>query len=279
MNQDQQTYQRAVGVTLAGLVIQIIFAVAILVLALSTEAPYSAVALMYHTIGGVLLWIALAVVFYQHRLERIESLETEQIAERQGRQSSIFETAVDELSVARRRLEKMYRWLLPITSIITSAYLIAIGVWQFRRWLSANADVRSFEGVLSAGNPLVSNTPEGQVALIGLAACGALAFVGFIFSRYVAGMAKTDTLGLLRGECGLLHYHHLLREALGDLGALCLLCVSDRRQCGHKLFLAAVLCLEVLTFELAQLCKPIGTLGGKCRLGLGLAPRSAWASY
>lgn len=183
MNEDQQTYQRAAISALLGLGVQLVLAVALLVVAL-WAGQWALWAAMYHALGGVGIWVALWLVYQQHRLERIESLEAEQLAARHGTDSSIFEVGADDLSVARRRLEWLYKWVVPLTSLFTAIYLFAAGL----------SIANQLGGRLGAGDQPV---PEQVLAL--LSVCAGAALVGFLVSRYLAGMAKVPQWQLLRG--------------------------------------------------------------------------------
>ena len=136
MTEDQKTYGRATGASLGGLGIQVLIAAAFLILALWAGhlALWEAA---WHALAGIPLWICLWIVYQQHRLERIEALEAEQLERRHGGDTSIFEVAVDDLSVARKRLAWLYRWVVPAVSLFTSIYLIAFGVLLSNRALNA----------------------------------------------------------------------------------------------------------------------------------------------
>lgn len=186
MSEDQRTYQRAAGASLLGLAVQILVSIGLLLLALWTESN-AMTAATWHAFGGIGLWICLWIVYQQHKLERIEALEAEQIAARHGADSSIFETSADDLSVARRRLKWLYRWLVPLTALLTSGYLIGIGIWLARRWqMSNHAEI----------------TPNNALAALGF--CTGICLVAFLVSRYLAGMGKVEAWKLLRSGAGYL---------------------------------------------------------------------------
>jgi len=195
MSQDQQTYQRAAGASLLGLAVQLVVSFSLLILYFWTrsEALLSAT---WHAFGGVGLWVCLWIVYQQHKLERIEALEAEQLAARHGTDSSIFETTADDLSVARRRLQWLYKWIVPLTSLATSAYLIGIGVMLARQWSGAES----------------ANLPASVLAT--LAFCTGIALIGFLVSRYLAGMAHVEAWKMLRGGAGYLMGNVLVTIAL-----------------------------------------------------------------
>jgi regulator of protease activity HflC (stomatin/prohibitin superfamily) len=199
MSKDRQTYQRATSAALAGLAVQLIVALALLLLALWSQNAALAAATWY-AFGGVGLWACLWVLYQQHRLERTEALEAEQLAARHGTDSSIFETTADDLSVARRRLDGLYKWFVPIVSLITAGYLIGVGAWL----TSGYSDRLEILSVLAErASPLA-------MAFI----LAAAAFIGFLVSRFVAGMAKNEQWQLLRGGAAYLRGVTLILAAL-----------------------------------------------------------------
>jgi modulator of FtsH protease HflK len=181
--EDHKTYQRAVGASFLGIVLQFLVAVALLVLWLWAQRNEVLEAAFYHGLGGLGIWAALWFLYMQHKRERIEALEAEQIARRHGTDTSIFETTADDLAVQQKHLRLMYRWMIPTVSLLTSAYLIYLGAQVLRR---------------NAARVEALVVPE-QGKLLGLMALFALiAFAGFAASRYVAGMSKVPQWLLLR---------------------------------------------------------------------------------
>lgn len=183
MSEDQKTYQRAVGVSLLGFVVQLAMGLGLLMLWLASKSQVPLVA-AYFAFGGLPIWVCLAVVFQQHKLERVESLEAEQIAKRHGADTSIFENTADELAVARKRLALLYRLLVPAVSLGLSAYLIALGITQLRAYAGDRYDT-----------VLVSQ--DANLAVMAVSA--AMALVGFLIARYIAGMSRVTQWQPLRG--------------------------------------------------------------------------------
>jgi regulator of protease activity HflC (stomatin/prohibitin superfamily) len=184
MSEDQQTYQRAVAAALLGLAVQAAVAAALGVLALVTVNP-AVWAACLHAAGGLVLWLCLVVVYQQYKLERAEALEVEQLAERHGAESSIFETSAEDLSVARNRLRRFIRWGLPLASLLTAGYLIGIGGWI--TWWSVE-QIEALAAISRTISPLL-------LAFI----FAGIAFGCFVVSRYLAGMGKLTHWQLLRG--------------------------------------------------------------------------------
>ncbi len=181
MSKDQQTYQRAVNASLLGLGVQLAVSAMLLILGLwSGSAVLSAAG--WHAVGGLALWLCLAIVFQQHKRERAEALEAEQIAQRHGTDTSIFENVADELAVDRKRLVWMHRWLVSGVALLTSAYLIGVGIW-----------------VLGAYREKFDSVTLPTKSILGtLSAMASVALVGFLISRYLAGMAKVAQWQMLR---------------------------------------------------------------------------------
>ncbi len=189
---DQQTYRRATGAAIIGLAVQFVLAVAAAFIALWAHSP-AMTAVAWHLFGGLPLWLVLILLYNQHRLERVETLEAEQMARTDARAAALFDEHADQLAVARRRLDNLYKWGLPLVSLVVAAYLVTVGlVLTFR----ANAR-------LNAGD--LMTTAVGEVNLIALTFMTvALAFIAFIVGRYEAGMTQVKAWQLLRGGAGFL---------------------------------------------------------------------------
>ncbi len=205
MSHDQQAYQRGVSASLLGGAVQLVVAAVLLLLTWWLDSAVLRAA-VWHAFGGVGVWVVLAIVYQQHKLERIEALETEQLQQRHGADSSIFQTSADDLSVARRRLERMVRWALPAFSLATAGYLVGVGAWLISRNVG-----------LLAAKPLASDVVDVdplQLQIVGeqglaepgfvLAFLVGIAFLSFLVSRYIAGMARMAAWSLLRGGAGYL---------------------------------------------------------------------------
>ena len=215
MSQDSQTYQRAVFAALWGFGVQAIVAGVLLLLGLWLGSEL-VIAATYHAFGGLGIWLILALIYQQHKLERIESLEADELRQSHGADSSIFETTAEDLSIARRRLRRLTRWGLPLVALGTAAYLIGVGIWLIvdnQSLLAAKALVRDTLDV----DPLQQQIAGGEALVrpgFVLAFVVGLWFVTFVFSRYVAGMANVREWSLLRGGAGYLMGSSLVCVAL-----------------------------------------------------------------
>lgn len=197
MTEDQQTYKRATTAALAGLGVQLFVGVVVAVLAVWAQSAALAAA-MWYVFGGWLVWGTLWLVYNQHRLERLEALEAEQLAAETG-SGSMFDEAGHDLALARKRLEKFYRWGLSAVSLVLAFYLLAMGgtmLWRFAETITpaTGGDPADFSGLYAVA---LAN-PRASVLALMLTA-GALALVGFLMARYVAGMTQVKQWTLLRG--------------------------------------------------------------------------------
>lgn len=187
---DQQTYRRGTQAAIIGLIVQFLLAAVAAFLALWATSP-ALTAVAWHLFGGLPLWLVLVLLYNHHRLERVETLEAEQMARSDARAAALFDEHADQLAVARRRLDNLYKYGLPLVSLVVAAYLITAGLILLYR-----------HNDLLAKGELV---PVGEVSLIALTfLVVALAFVAFIVGRYEAGMTQVKEWQLLRGGAGFL---------------------------------------------------------------------------
>jgi len=183
MKADFQSYRRAASVSLLGFALQLAMGLALLVYAVIGKDPAAMTAAMFALLGLV-VWLSLAIVFDQHRRERLEALEAASIAAQGARAASVFGEAGDELLVAAKRLQWMHRILLPSISLILAAALIGLGLWQLGKG-------REFFNLARYIEPAV--VPGWRITI-----GAAVAIVGFLFARFVAGMAKQPVWSNLR---------------------------------------------------------------------------------
>lgn len=186
MKADYQSYARAATISLLGLGIQAALGSVLLVYGVVTR-DFTAVTGSIAVLLGVAVWGTLAIVFDQHRRERIEALEAEALNAAQS--SSVFEAAGEELRVAARRLAWMHKYLVPLVSLLLGVALLTVAYLRFRQalpvtWLLPNGD-----------DPFVRPTQQGWAIAVGLS----LAVIGFVFARFVSGMAKQKVWSMLRG--------------------------------------------------------------------------------
>jgi modulator of FtsH protease HflK len=196
MRTDHLAYQQATRVAGFGLLLQLGIGLVMLVYGFIFADSAFQIASM-PVLVGVIVWMALVIVFHQHRLERLEALERDELAAERGEEGGgIFSEG--DTDVAARRLRLMHTWLMPAASLLVAALLVWLGLGTI-----------SWFGKLD--DPEVQVTPFGVGANLGwqLAIALALALVAFIFSRFVAGMAARPAWAILRGGAG-----HMVGNAL-----------------------------------------------------------------
>ncbi len=174
MRADHLTYRRATSISLIGLAIQVGLALVLLLYALFAQDPAAVTAAVYTAIG-VIVWLGLALLNHQHTLERLESIEADAFAEASASQASVFEGIQDELRVAARRLDWMHRILTPALSLLVGLALVGVG---FVRFVAGRIALNIEE--------FTPPTLTGWAIAAGLT----VAVIGFVFARFVAGMAK-----------------------------------------------------------------------------------------
>lgn len=177
---DYLTYRKAASTSVIGLVIQLILTLTVFFYARFAGDIAGGVASIF-LLSGVLVWGVLLLVFDQHRRERIEAMEAEQLAVSGAAAASAFESTGDELRVAARRLGNIYKWVVPGVAIALALINIWFGYSRLRQ-------IRSIEDFSN------STSHAGWALAIGIA----LAVIGFVFARFISGMAKVDAWANLR---------------------------------------------------------------------------------
>ncbi|MGP1309561.1 MAG: SPFH domain-containing protein [Phycisphaerales bacterium] len=182
MRNDHLTYRRAASISVFGLLLQLALGVALVLYGLFGQDGAATSGAILIVFGGI-VWLGLALVFHQHALERIEAFESDALEAQGAFDASVFEGTRDEMRVAARRLEWMHRFLLPGLSLLYAASLLSTGIVRFlsqREMLEPDAVI----------DPVF---PGWAIAMgVGLAAGG------FVFARFVAGMAKQREWSNLR---------------------------------------------------------------------------------
>lgn len=179
MKADYLSYQHAAYRSLLGLAVHVILGLALLIYAvLVRDTPagvpvdHAAMTAALFMLAGVPVWLMLAIVFDQHRRERIEAVEAEAFAAEPV--ASVFEQAGEDLRVAARRLKLLYRFVMPAVSAALAVLLLTLGVWRLR------------SGSAAMGAFAAPEAYRGWAIALGLGC----AFVGFLLARYLSGMAQ-----------------------------------------------------------------------------------------
>ncbi|XOV75057.1 MAG: hypothetical protein ACFHWZ_16600 [Phycisphaerales bacterium] len=209
-NADHLSYQRASTISAFGLAMQLALAVAMLVYGVlggDYAATYGSIPMFF----GVPIWIALLLVFHQHKLERLEAIETEAFRASDASQASVFDEVGADQVVQASRLAWMHRLLLPVFSVVIGIVAVVLGLILLFR---------------TGPVELAADLNSGWGIAIGVAC----AFLGFVFARFVAGMARQPIWSLLNGGAGiamagaliglLLAIGHFLDMALDERGLL-----------------------------------------------------------
>ena len=194
---DHHAYKRASKIALIGLIGQFVLAGILLFFGLqqsTADTPITYVAIF--TSIGLFGWIGLAIVFYQHKLERLEALEEEELSDR-----SVAMFSTDVTRPFARRLQLIHRFLIPILSLIMVLALVGVSFLMLAAIKPADVEVKG----------IVNLTP---VPGWGIATTLLLGLSCFIFSRFIAGMSKIDAWSNLRAGSGFMVANALLLSAL-----------------------------------------------------------------
>jgi regulator of protease activity HflC (stomatin/prohibitin superfamily) len=192
MRHDHFAYQQATRVAGIGILLQAAMALGVFLFGRVGQDTTLVFGAAFVAIG-ILPWVALTVVFHQHRLERLEVLENDEIAALRGDARSVFEGDREQSSAAAIRLRMMHQWLMPIVSLAYAA-LLGLSAWWLLEWMGQLDDTAGNATTFRIGSAL-----GWQVAT-----CAGLSLVAFIFSRFVAGMATQAAWQNLRGGAGVM---------------------------------------------------------------------------
>lgn len=191
MKADYLSYKRATGVALLGAAIQVALGAALLIFGL-LRADDAALTASIFVLLGIVVWVALAIVFDQHRRERIEAVEQENFAAEDLTSSSVFDEASGDLRVAAKRLETLYKFMLPAVSLVMGAALILGGVLRLGGGSTSSLEAANAAGRAAADG---ATSAHGWAIAIGIG----VAVIGFVFARFTSGMARAKVWENLRG--------------------------------------------------------------------------------
>ncbi|MHC4652605.1 MAG: hypothetical protein ACYTES_17335, partial [Planctomycetota bacterium] len=131
MRVDHHAYRKATRVAGFGLFLQAAIGLTLLLFGViggDTVFQFAS----YYVFGGLLVWLSLIVIFYQHTHARLEALEEDELAAARGGAGSVFEAGREEGRVAARRLRLMHQWLMPAVSLLVMIYLGLGAFWMLR---------------------------------------------------------------------------------------------------------------------------------------------------
>lgn len=183
MKADYITFRQATRVSLGGMVLQILLALALLIYGILAK-DHAAVSGSVFAGAGVLAWFCLGIVYDQHRRERVEAMEAEALSTSPTAGTSVFTAGGEEFRPAAKRLAGLHRFFVPTVSLILGSFLVGMGIW---RYLEARNRL--------APEDFIMPTKEAWGLGLGLT----IAVLGFVFARYAAGMAKHPAWANLRG--------------------------------------------------------------------------------
>lgn len=154
----------------------------------------------YSMLCGLPVWVILILLFHQHRLERIEALEHEQLRARADSVGSIFDFDENETPAHASRLKWMHGFLVPTASLVIAALLIGVGWWQ--------------RGVIASQVVLGVHVAAADSAGYGLGISSGIALVCFVVSWFLGGMSRQPAWRLLRAGATVTIGAALLNAAL-----------------------------------------------------------------
>ena len=180
---DTLTYKRATSISLVGLVVQSVLGVILAIYASYSGGDHTATTAAIVVGLGVVVWGTLALLFDLHRRERVEAMEAESLAAAESAAASAFQTTGDELHVAARRVAMVQKWVLPAVGLIFGGLMLGLGIMR----------LTSARALFEPGKFVEPPLPGWGVG-VGLLA----AFGGFVFARFVSGMAKQGHWAAIR---------------------------------------------------------------------------------
>lgn len=177
--------RRAENLALIAFVLHIFFFLATFIVAIKSGSLAVRIE-AWHFLGGTLIWFILLLQFRQRRLAQEEKTDTEEILRlrQEGKDTSMFESAAADstLRLAQRRLDWLEKYLVPVFAVLSSIYLIGVGLWCY------------FALRVTPENPLA----EREFILGVSAYLVGFALISFLFSRYAVGMSHQSEWRPLR---------------------------------------------------------------------------------
>ena len=186
MRVDHQACQKAVSTAGSGLLLQICIASILLIFGFLAKDTAFIFASLWVWIG-IVVWVGILILYYQQKLERLEALEESELSIDEN--SSMFDGLGENIRPAAKRLKLLHKWIMPSVSLVLAILLALTGFVLLRH-------LRLLESPDDA-----IRTTLNLTSLTGWALSISLAFAltSFIFSRFVAGMAKVSSWSNLRG--------------------------------------------------------------------------------
>lgn len=189
--QRDTVFRQAFTAAIIGLAIQLglCFAAGLTALWANTSAFYAAA---WNMLGGIPIWIVLALIYQQHESERKQRFAAEKLAETGRDTAAIFGSLSDDLDAATARLERLYRYGLPAVSGLVAIYQLTAGFWLLTAYLAARSAV---DDATEAASSLAAGCDPVSLMFV----TAAIAFTAFVSARWVSGYARQKAWQLLRG--------------------------------------------------------------------------------
>lgn len=171
MRADFQTFRSAATVSIRGVFLQLGLAGVTLFYGVKSGEQAAVTAAIFMAAGAA-AWLVLAIIYDQHRRERVEAMEIEALAAGPTAGTSVF-SSQEDFRPAAKRLAGLYRFLFPIASLLIAGALIGGGVLRY----------------MQAG-PVPAAIAPPMYPGWGLGLGIGIAALGFVVARYAAGLAK-----------------------------------------------------------------------------------------
>lgn len=144
---------------------------------------------------GLPAWAVLYLIYRQARHVRAEQLETTELrrAKEAGTGNAIFEYEGEEFLIEQNRLRWMVRWLLPGTSVLMAAAILAASLLDWGWSISTAFQRHSDGGIARTVNPMLV-----LCVLIGIG------FLCFLVSRWTITLSRLEDWRLLHGGATLM---------------------------------------------------------------------------
>jgi regulator of protease activity HflC (stomatin/prohibitin superfamily)/divalent metal cation (Fe/Co/Zn/Cd) transporter len=176
---NEQMFKRATSASLVGLLTQLVLLIVIGVASIHASSP-AMYAATWHLLGGLFIWIILWLLFNQRRMEAIEELEAQQLAQSDAHAAALFGEATGEAGLARRRRENLEKYGLNIVAFLVAGLFIGLGTYLLL------SNIKDFNDGTLATNAI---SPNANVPLLTLIFAVA-AFIAFLVARWTAGMTS-----------------------------------------------------------------------------------------
>jgi membrane protease subunit HflK len=244
---DPRIASRAATAATVGLAVELLLLVALGLTALWTES-WAVSAATWHMACGLPIWLVLVLLYQQHERERRDRLAAEQLAAEPSAAATIFAGLTDDLDAARLRLDRLYRFGLPLVSLSVAVALLVAGgtlLWAHGQAAAASAPPPA---VAARANPV------GVMFVL-----AGVAFVAFVAGRWLAGCARQREWRLLRGGASYLMSCFVVAAVL-LAGAATLAVTGDDRFFGWLAVVIPALMiavgLEILATALLESYRP-----------------------